>query len=340
MDTFMESSWYYLRYLSPKDDERPFSPEAAAYWLGVDQYIGGVEHATMHLLYFRFFHKVLRDLGYFPASLNAQDRNEPVRNLMNQGIVYKDGAKMSKSKGNVVEPDSIIQKYGADTARVFSMFAAPPEKALEWADQGVEGAFRFLGRVWRMVENHESVLSSVKAFSGDHTALTHGPSKKLRSKVHQTIAKVRGDFNNGYHFNTAIAAIMELVNDIYLYPLELAVPESRPVLREAIEVVIRLLYPMAPHLTEELWERLGETQWLVDYPLPEADPKALVRDLVPFVVQVNGKLRGNLSAPPTATQEKVSELALADPKVAPHVEGKTIVKTIFVPGKLLNFVVK
>ncbi|MBU6375868.1 MAG: leucine--tRNA ligase, partial [Bdellovibrionales bacterium] len=237
MDTFMESSWYYLRYLSASDDQQPFSKKDAAYWLGVDQYIGGVEHATMHLLYFRFFHKVLRDLGYLPRELDRQDLDEPVRNLLNQGIVYKDGAKMSKSKGNVVEPDALIERYGADTARLFSMFAAPPEKVLEWMDQGVEGSWRFLARVWRMVENNESIISGVQTFAGTQSDLHHASVKKLRAKAHATLQKVMHDFESGYHFNTAIAAIMELVNEIYQFQVDLGVQESRAVLRESIEMV-------------------------------------------------------------------------------------------------------
>ncbi len=340
MDTFMESSWYYLRYLSAQESSRPFNPEDAAYWLGVDQYIGGIEHATMHLLYFRFYHKVLRDLGYFPASIAEQDRNEPVRNLMNQGIVYKDGAKMSKSKGNVVEPDGIIAQYGADTARLFSMFAAPPEKVLEWAEQGVEGSSRFLNRVWRLVENHEAVIKGIKPFAGKHSDLVLESSKKLRSKTHQTIAKVIQDFTHGYRFNTAIAAIMELVNEIYVFPLDLGLPESRAVLREAIESVLRLMNPFAPHVAEELWERMGQPDWLVNLPHLKADEEALIKETITYVVQVNGKLRGNIQVPAAETQEGVVELAKDDHKVAPHLEGKTVARTIFVQGKLVNFVVK
>lgn len=340
MDTFMESSWYYLRYLSPQDAHAPFDKEAARYWLGVDQYIGGIEHATMHLLYFRFFHKVLRDLGYLPQGLAEQDRNEPVRNLLNQGIVYKDGAKMSKSKGNVVEPDSIIAKYGADTARVFSMFAAPPEKVLEWADQGVEGASRFLQRVWRLVEKHESVIKPVTSFAGKHADLKTEAARKLRSKTHQTIQKVRSDFENGYHFNTAIAATMELVNETYTFPLAFGNAEHLSVLRESIETTLRLLHPFAPHMTEELWERLGHNQTLTGLCLPEADADALVRDIVPLVVQVNGKHRGTLEISVTLTEEQVVKLAREDAKVAPHMEGKTLVRTIYVPKRLVNFVMK
>jgi len=340
MDTFMESSWYYLRYLSPNENDRPFDPADAAYWLGVDQYIGGIEHATMHLLYFRYFHKVLRDLGYLPKTLSKQDLDEPVRNLMNQGIVYKDGAKMSKSKGNVVEPDDILAKYGADTARVFSMFAAPPEKVLEYNDAGVEGSYRFLARVFRMVINHESLLTQVSAYAGKQSALTSDGTKKLRAKVHQTIAKVERDVAQDYHFNAAIAGIMELVNEIYAYPIEFGNQENRSVLRESIETTLRLLNPFAPHLTEELWERLGHKDMLIDQPQPVADPEALVRDVITIVVQVNGKLRGEVRVSPALAQEQVEELARTETKVAAHLAGKELVKTIFVPGKLVNFVVK
>ena len=344
MDTFMESSWYYLRYLSPQDTERPFAEVDAQYWLGVDQYIGGIEHATMHLLYFRFFHKVLRDMGFLPKGLSQQDLNEPVRNLMNQGIVYKDGAKMSKSKGNVVEPDSIVSVYGADTARLFSMFAAPPEKVLEWAEQGVEGSFRFIGRVWRLVEAHESVLKGVKPYSGKHTALTSDAAKKLRAKTHQTIAKVQHDFTHGYHFNTAIAAIMELVNEIYGYPMALDLPESREVMREAVEATLRCLNPFAPHVTEELWEQLHQgvagVELLVNQRHPKFDEEALIKDVITVVVQVNGKLRGNVQAGAHLPEAQIVEMAKTDAKVMPHLAGKQLVKTVYVPGKLVNFVVK
>ncbi|MGE0615163.1 MAG: leucine--tRNA ligase [Bacteriovoracia bacterium] len=339
MDTFMESSWYYLRYTSPGYDAGPFKPENAAYWLQVDQYIGGVEHATMHLLYFRFFHKVLRDMGYLPKNMPKDALDEPVANLFNQGIVYKDGAKMSKSKGNVVEPDAIIKEYGADTARLFSMFAAPPEKVLEWSEAGVEGSFRFLNRIWRLVEKHESILK-IAPYASKHAELKIDASKALRAKTHQTIQKVTQDFDHGYHFNTAIAAIMELVNEIYLYPVQFGVDESRAVLRESIETVLRLLHPFAPHVTEELWERLGGAQMLAGMPLPTEDPEAIKKDVVTVVVQVNGKLRGDVAVGVQLEQEKVVALAKEHPKVSGHLEGKAIVKTIFVPGKLVNFVVK
>lgn len=340
MDTFMESSWYYLRYMSPQASDRPFDPEAVAYWGGIDQYIGGVEHATMHLLYFRFFHKVLRDLGYLPKTLPPQDLKEPARALLNQGIVYKDGAKMSKSKGNVVEPDDIIQKYGCDTARLFSLFAAPPEKALEWSDQGVEGSYRFLGRVWRWYTNHEALLAEVAPYSGSHQDLAQEATKKLRSKTHQTIAKVRHDFDNGYHFNTAISAIMELVNELYTFPIQMGMTEQLAVLREGIETVVRLLHPFAPHMTEELWERMGRSGMLSTSALPEPDPEALIRDSVTVVVQVNGKLRGEVHVGVALEKDKIIALAQEHEKVSPYLQGKELVRTIFVPGKLVNFVVK
>lgn len=340
MDTFVESSWYYLRYLSPQEEEAPFRKEDLRYWLGIDQYIGGVEHATMHLLYFRFFHKVLRDLGHLPKDLPAQDLKEPCHHLLNQGIVYKDGAKMSKSKGNVVEPDLIIGKYGADTVRVFSMFAAPVEKVLEYSDQGVEGAFRFLGRIWRLIHKHESLLRTVIPFHGKHSELTLEASRKLRAKTHQTIVKVKRDFDHGFHFNTAIAAIMELVNEAYLFNLSLGVDESLAILRETFEAILRLLNPFAPHMTEELWEFMGNHDRLVGKPFPEADPEALTKEIINYAVQVNGKLRTNLEVSPSLDQEKVVALAQEESKVAKHLEGKSIVRTVFVAGKLINFVVK
>lgn len=339
MDTFMESSWYYLRYCSPHETSAPFDPDQAKYWLGVDQYIGGVEHATMHLLYFRFFHKALRDLGFLPKDMNAQDIKEPVRNLLNQGIVYKDGAKMSKSKGNVVEPDLIVGQYGADTARVFSMFAAPPEKVLEWSDKGVEGAHRFLSRVWRLIEKYDSILKGTPPFQGQQKNLSNDANRKLRAKTHQTIEKVTQDFDNGYHFNTAIAAIMELVNELYAYTPDFGVEEHRAVLREAVEATVRLLHPFAPHITEELWERLGHSELLCQQPLPKADPDALVREVMTIVVQVNGKLRASLEVSKSLDKDKIIALAREDTRLQQHLAGKTVRNVIFVPGRLVNFVV-
>ncbi len=341
MDTFMESSWYYLRYTSPHSKNEPFDKKALSYWLGVDQYIGGIEHATMHLLYYRFFHKVLRDLGYFPSDLDPRDRDEPVRNLFNQGIVYKDGAKMSKSKGNVVDPMDLIAHYGCDTARMFSLFAAPPDKILEWSEQGVEGSFRFLGRVWRLVDqNSDALKSAPRKPATAHDKLAPA-AKKLRTKTHATVLKYHTDFENSFQFNTMIAAIMELVNEAYLFQAaDNKTPDDRAVFRESVETTIRLLYPFAPHIAEELAERIGFEARLLDAPLPVADAQALVKTTALYIVQVNGKLRSEVEMPIDASQAEVIAAAQADAKVASKLAEGQLVKTIFVPKKIVNFVVK
>jgi leucyl-tRNA synthetase len=336
MDTFVESSWYYLRYCSLPTPDKPFRAEDLSYWLPIDQYIGGIEHATMHLLYFRFFHRVLQDLGWIPAGAGR----EPAKNLFNQGIVYKDGAKMSKSKGNVVDPDALIEKYGCDTTRLFVLFAAPPEKVLEWSDAGVEGSYRFLGRVWRMVHANYSLIHEIAPFAGTHAEVTGAEAKKLRTKAHQTIAKVTADLDHDFRFNTAISAIMELVNEIYAFKAELGDRQSREVLREAIEAVVRMLSPFAPHLADELWQALGYQAVLSLEAWKDHDPQAVVLDVVPVVVQVNGKLRANLTISRNVSEADLKELAAKDPKVSAHLEGKTVVRTVVVPGKLVNFVVK
>lgn len=335
MDTFVESSWYYLRYCSLPSPDKPFSTEDVKYWCPVDLYIGGIEHATMHLLYFRFYHRVLQDLGWIPKEIGR----EPNKRLINQGIVYKDGSKMSKSKGNIVDPDALLDKYGADTTRLFIMFASPLEKVLEWSDSGVEGSYRFLGRVWRMVRNNGTLIEGVRACAGPHGELTNTEARKLRTKVHQTIQKVTSDLDE-YRFNTAISAIMELVNEIYGFAAELNDQVARSVLREAIEAVIRLLNPFAPHITEELWEQIGNKTLLSLEQWQDHDPAAVELDVVTIVVQVNGKLRANLSISKTVPKDELEGIAAKDSRVAAHLEGKERVKTIVVPGKLINFVVK
>jgi len=334
MDTFVESSWYFLRYTTPRKEDGPFDPEVLKYWMPVDQYIGGVEHAILHLLYSRFFVKALRDLGYVHV-------DEPFSNLLTQGMVLKDGAKMSKSKGNVVDPDEMIAEYGADTVRLFCLFAAPPDRDMEWSDQGIEGAFRFLNRLWRLVEELQDVLTPIGAgYRFDKDSLSKS-GKQLLSKEHQTIAKVSADISNRFQFNTAIAAVMELVNLIYLVKDELKETElGQKQLSSAISTVCVLLYPIVPHICEELWQKMGYTQLLVETKWPEHDPKALEQDSFTMVVQVNGKLRGKITVSADEDQETIKQKALNEENVQKHVQNKTIVKTIIVPKKLINVVVK
>ena len=326
MDTFVDSSWYFLRYCSPKATHAPFDRSMAAYWMNVDQYIGGIEHAVLHLLYARFFTKVLRDLG-------LTDGDEPFRNLLTQGMVIKDGAKMSKSKGNVVDPDFIINKYGADTARLFSLFAAPPEKDLEWSDQGVDGAFRFLHRVWSLMHRFSA---EVKPLS---PAGPEARGDRLFRKVHQTIKKVTEDIERQFQFNTAIAAMMELVNEMYDYTAQ-GVPAGKlPVVRAGLEAITLLLAPFAPHFAEELWEALGMQPSIAQAAWPRHDPDAIVSSEATIVVQVNGKVRSKLLLPTGLPDKETEAAALADAKVREHLGGRDPKKVIVVQGRLVNIVV-
>jgi leucyl-tRNA synthetase len=328
MDTFVQSSWYFLRYCSPKFANGPLDREKVEAWMPVDQYIGGIEHAVLHLLYARFFTKVLRDLGYCNV-------DEPFSNLLTQGMVIKDGAKMSKSKGNVVDPNALIERYGADTARLFSLFAAPPEKDLDWSDQGVDGSYRFLNRVWRLAYD---ILPAIKDARLPDPAKVEGEAKSLRRAVHKTIRKVTEDIDGRFHFNTAIAAVMELVNAIQAFGGKNA-PENAPVLREAIESVVRLLAPFVPHFAAELWAELGHGESLEEAGWPGYDAEATVDEEITVVVQVNGKLRSKLTVAPDIEEEAAKAAALADEKVKPFLEGKTVRKVVYVPGKLVNIVV-
>jgi leucyl-tRNA synthetase len=314
LDTFNCSSWYYFRYSDPHNDKEPFGKDKAKQWLPVDQYIGGIEHAILHLLYSRFFTKVLFDAGWSPT-------DEPFTNLLTQGMVVKDGAKMSKSKGNVVDPDYIIQKYGADTARLFILFASPPEKELEWSDQGVEGSFRFLSRVWRLVtENLQPQTSNLK---------TNEQSTKLNRKLHQTIRGVTEDIDR-FSFNTAIAKLMELTNTMY----ELGTT------KEALTTLLLLVCPFAPHLAEELWHQLSNKESICSTPWPRYEAELAKESELTIAVQVNGKLRDTITVPADAREEAVKEKALASEKVGSFLAGKQIVKQIYIPQKLLNIVVK
>ena len=367
MDTFVESSWYFLRYCSPTYDRGMFEPDAAAYWMPVDQYIGGIEHAVLHLLYARFYTKALRDLGMLKV-------DEPFLALLSQGMVVKDGAKMSKSKGNVVDPDDLIRRYGADTARLFSLFAAPPEKDLDWNDRGVEGASRFLNRIWRFVhanlaelqvgavagrgaaegepsEYKKEVTVSAGHATGDTARATSEPGhaisdagRAFRRVIHATIEKVTHDIEHDFHFNTAISAVMELVNALHDFERasldRMARPERSALLREAVEATLLLLGPVSPHITEELWAALGHRESLFKRSWPVADPGALARDEVEIVVQVDGRVRGRLTAAVDAQEADIREMALTDGKVRPWLDGRQVAKVVVVPGRLVNIVTR
>jgi leucyl-tRNA synthetase len=328
-DTFMESSWYYARFTCPDLETAMLDPARANYWLPVDQYIGGIEHAILHLLYSRFFHKLMRDEG-----LVASD--EPFTRLLCQGMVLKDGAKMSKSKGNTVDPEALIARYGADTVRLFMMFAAPPEQTLEWSDEGVAGANRFLKRLWKAVHAH---LAGDKAAGAiDLTAALDDNQRALRCKTHETIAKVSDDYGRRQTFNTAIAAVMELLNEIARRG-ERSTPAGRAVEREALEAAVLLLAPVVPHASHALWRALGHDTPVIDAPWPRADASAMQRSHIELVLQVNGKLRARISVPGEAPREELERLALADGNVQRFVDGKPVRKVIVVPGKLVNVVV-
>jgi leucyl-tRNA synthetase len=333
-DTFVESSWYFLRYLSPQHDAAPFERAEADAWMPVDQYVGGIEHAVLHLLYARFFTKVLRDLGLV-------GEGEPFRNLLTQGMVRKENPKtgkmekMSKSKSNVVDPEDLINRYGADTARLFILFAAPPEKDIEWSDEAVKGAHRFLSRVWRLVAQRKSSIEGAVAVAKGQ-ALTPAQAA-LRRRAHQTIKRVSDDLDGRFHFNTAVSAIMELTNALYAYEDD-GSDASRAVLREAVEALLKLLHPFTPHISEELWSSLEHEDILVETPWPAADPGALEADEMTIVVQVNGKLRDNIVVSSDATKAEIVTAALASEKVRRHAGDRKPRKEIYVPGRLLNLV--
>lgn len=331
MDTFLCSSWYYLRYTDAHNDKMPFDKELNNYWGPVDQYIGGIEHAILHLLYSRFFVKVLRDAGLV-------DYDEPFSNLLTQGMVIKDGAKMSKSLGNVVSPEEILSKYGADTARLFILFAAPPERELEWSDQGVEGSFRFLNRIWRIVQAFETVLEQ-KVTEYDHSNLNEA-DKDLRRVLHSSIKKVTNDIETRFNFNTAISTMMELVNALYAYKEAVKEPNAG-LIYEAISDLIKMMSPFVPHITEELWRGAIDANSSVhEQSWPECDEEALKVDNVEIVLQVNGKVRGRLTVPAEATKEELEKIAMADANVQAHIGDATVRKVICVPGRLVNIVAK
>ncbi len=337
MDTFLCSSWYFLRYTDPKNDKAPFAKEANAYWGPVDQYIGGIEHAILHLLYSRFFLKVLRDAGMV-------DYDEPFTNLLTQGMVIKDGAKMSKSLGNVVSPEEILEKYGADTARLFILFAAPPERELEWSDQGVEGSFRFINRVWRIIWHYRESVALGQYYEGKNgahyeEALLTEPDKELRRALNATIKKVTEDIEQRFNFNTAISSLMELVNAMYAY--KDAGVYTCGLVHETVKDLLLLLAPFVPHVAEELWHSvIDENSSVHDQSWPAYDESALKVDNVEIVLQINGKVRGRLVVPSEASKEELEKVALADERIKSLIGDGTVRKVIAVPGRLVNIVVK
>ncbi len=323
-DTFFESSWYYARFACP--DAEAMLDERAKYWAPVDQYIGGIEHAVLHLLYARFFHKLMRDEGLL-------SNDEPFKNLLTQGMVLKDGSKMSKSKGNTVDPQPLIEKYGADTVRLFILFAAPPDQSLEWNDEGVEGAARFLKRLWKLVFTHVTQPLPVVALD---VATLSPEQKNIRRKLHETIEKVSDDFARRHTFNTAIAAVMTLINELGKFNDDSE--QGYAVMREAIEGIVLLLSPIVPHITQQLWHDLGHDALLANASWPVWDESAMVRDEIELVIQVNGKLRAKIKVAATADKASIEAAALAHEKIITNIEGKTVRKIIVVPGRLVNIV--
>jgi leucyl-tRNA synthetase len=327
-DTFMESSWYYARYTCPNFEEGMLNPDAANYWLPVDQYVGGIEHAILHLLYARFFHKLMRDEGLVNS-------DEPFKRLLCQGMVLKDGTKMSKSKGNTVDPQELINQYGADTVRLFTMFAAPPEQSLEWNDSGVEGAFRFLKKLWKTSHAH---LAAGEAGQLDASSLDDN-QQALRRKTHETIAKVSDDYGRRQTFNTAIAAVMELLNDVGKLA-DRSTPNTLAVEREALQAATLVLAPIVPHICHSLWNAFGNTDSILDAGWPQVDESALVKTSIQLVVQINGKVRAKIDVAADADQDSIIEQAKANPNVQKFLEDKEIKMCKVIPGKLVTFAVK
>ena len=330
MDTFVDSSWYFYRYTDAKNAKAPFDSSKAQYWFPIDQYIGGVEHAILHLIYSRFWTKVMRDLGLIV-------NDEPARRLFTQGMVIKDGAKMSKSKGNVVSPDDMVARYGADATRMYALFAAPPDRDLDWQEDGVAGVSRFLARVWRLTTKYAPLARSAPKIQSKSQ---NGGAQMLR-KLHQTIAKITLDFEDRWHFNTCVAAIMELVNEIQAGDAQITASEvPAPVVRDLLRSLVLLLAPFAPYLAAELWEELGEKGSVLRAPWPVSDPELAKEDELEIPVQINGKLVNVVRVAADASAKTLEAAALADEKVKLRIAGKTVVKVIVVPGKLVNLVVK
>ncbi len=331
MDTFFDSSWYFYRYCDPRNEGAPFDPRIVAAWFPIDLYIGGIEHATLHLIYCRFFAKVLRDIGLVPFG-------EPIRHLLSQGMVTRGGVAMSKSKGNIVEPDELVRRYGADTTRLFTLFAAPPEKDLEWNESGVEGCLRFLERLWRLLMPGVARLAAARTLGPEEGA--DDPRRAfLRRKVHQTIARVTVDIERRLHLNTPIAAVMELLNAIQEFSRD-AGEDDLPYLKEAGRAMALLLQPFAPHASEEIWSGLGGEGRASAHPWPEADIRWLQEEEVEVAVQVNGRLRGRLRVPAALPEQEILLRARTDDRVGAHLAGRAILKTIYLPGRLLNIVVQ
>jgi leucyl-tRNA synthetase len=344
MDTFVDSSWYFYRYTDAHNDRAPFDGKIAQYWFGdrgIDQYIGGVEHAILHLIYSRFWTKFMRDIGLVT-------NDEPVERLFTQGMVIKDGAKMSKSLGNVVSPDEMVARYGADAARLYSLFAAPPDRDLDWQDSGIEGIQRFLGRIYRFVVRNLSASSASREMT---SATSLSPqARTVQRKLHQTIKRVSDDFKGRWHFNTCISAVMELVNALYAYEESIARAPSPAtaddkcndvaLLAEVQHSLVLLLAPFAPYLAHELWEMLGEKENLLKASWPKYDAALAKEEELEIPVQINGKLRSRITVPADSPEEFVVDHALADEKIKSAIAGKRIVKKIYVPGKLVNIVVK
>jgi leucyl-tRNA synthetase len=346
MDTFVDSSWYFFRFCDPKNTDLPFDPEKVGYWGPVDFYSGGIEHAILHLIYSRFFTRVFRDLGMTHLS-------DPFARLLTQGMVLKNGQVMSKSKGNVVDPDDMIQKYGADALRLYVMFVAPPEKEIEWTDAGLEGSFRFLARVWRLAD------SLCETIGGDGIPMPsqvelNEEERAVRRKTHQTIKRVTVDLDPRVHLNTAVSAMMELVNELYAFcnraqcgPVgedanNVGVVERSAtiaVLKESIEALVRMISPFAPHMAEELWEALGHQGGVTASGWPEFDEAVAKAEEVVVPVQINGKVRGRITVPPDTSEDRLREIALADPHICPHLEGRTVKKVVVANGRLVSIVV-
>ena len=326
-DTFMESSWYYARFCS-SDSDKAMLDDRAKYWLPVDLYIGGIEHAILHLLYARFYHKLLRDEGLVEG-------NEPFKRLLTQGMVLNDGAKMSKSLGNTVDPEEMIQNYGADTVRLFMMFTSPPEQSLEWSDTAINGSYRFLKKLWKLIKTHQDSIKDISGISSNEKF--NGNQNKLRRKTHQTISKVTDDIGRRYTFNTAIAAVMELVNEVSAFNVDNEL--DRQVIKEAIESILLLLSPIVPHICHQLWLDINHDQPIIDARWPKFDSSLLKSETSLIVVQVNGKLRSKLEVDASISEDELKSMALSDEKVARFIDGNEIKKIIVIPEKLVNIVV-
>lgn len=332
MDTFVDSSWYFARYCDSKNNEKPFDFEKANRELPVDQYVGGAEHACMHLIYARFFTYVMRDLGLIKI-------NEPFKKLLNQGMVIKDGAKMSKSKGNTISPDELIDKYGADTARLFMIFASPPQQDLEWSDTGVEGSFRFLNKIWRKIDFYREYIKGINDDKIDYDIYSDD-KKKLIRKLHQTIKKVTNDIEKEQQFNTMIAAIMELYNTFADISFDLKNQIDLKLIKFVLKNMLLLLAPTVPHIAEELWEKIGEKPSILKQPWPEFDEKLVEEENIEFVIQINGKIRERINIKKDLKQEQIEEIVFKNKKILEFIQGKQVIKKIFVKEKLLNIVIK